>query len=45
MKAKLDLGGFKLAFNPADRQASNKVFFTVVRNGQWAMVPNLKGPR
>jgi branched-chain amino acid transport system substrate-binding protein len=43
MRVKADLGGFKLAFNPEDRQASNKVFFTVVRGGQWASVPNLKG--
>lgn len=43
MTTPVDLGGFKLAFDPAKRQASNKVFFTVVKDGVWKTVPNLKG--
>lgn len=38
----VDLNGFKLSLDAAKRQASNKVFFTVVKDGAWATVSSLK---
>ncbi len=39
----LNVGGVPLSFSKSNHQASNKVFFTTVENGQWTSLKDWKG--